>query len=159
MSRERAVTVLGYVIGFALLFLVWHLAATILVRSTLFPPPGPVLVRGWELIEDGLLQESVVASRGGEVRRAIRAGRVRIVDAVIGPRTGALDHHDRLDSQVGCRRPGADGTVALECEGPFDAPLRARSRWGAGFSLSRFHDALLRLGSPPLGLLPAALDQ
>jgi NitT/TauT family transport system permease protein len=62
MSREHATTVLGYLAGFALLFLVWHLAATLLVRSTLFPPPGPVLARGWELIEDGLLQESVTAS-------------------------------------------------------------------------------------------------
>jgi hypothetical protein len=35
----------------------------------------------------------------------------------------------------------------------------ARSRWGSGFTLSRFHDALLGLGSPPLGLLPAALDR
>jgi hypothetical protein len=33
----------------------------------------------------------------------------------------------------------------------------ARGRWGAGFTPARFHDALLRLGSPPLGLLPAAL--
>ena len=62
MRGERAVTVLGYLLGFALLFLVWHLAATILVRSTLFPPPGPVLLRGWELIEEGLLQESILAS-------------------------------------------------------------------------------------------------
>jgi hypothetical protein len=31
-------------------------------------------------------------------------------------------------------------------------------RLGAGFSLQRFHSALLSLGSPPLGLLAAALD-
>jgi len=36
---------------------------------------------------------------------------------------------------------------------------QARSRWGSGFTLSRFHDTLLRLGSPPLGLLAAALDR
>src|SRR5918994_859864 len=35
---------------------------------------------------------------------------------------------------------------------------QARAAWGAGFSLQRFHDALLSLGSPPLGLMPAALD-
>jgi uncharacterized protein (DUF885 family) len=35
----------------------------------------------------------------------------------------------------------------------------ARARWGSGFSLSRFHDALLGLGSPPLGLMPVALDR
>jgi hypothetical protein len=35
---------------------------------------------------------------------------------------------------------------------------RARAAWGAGFSLQRFHDTLLSLGSPPLGLMPAVLD-
>ena len=30
---------------------------------------------------------------------------------------------------------------------------QARSRWGAGYSHARFHDALLRLGSPSLGLM------
>lgn len=34
----------------------------------------------------------------------------------------------------------------------------ARRRWGAGFGLRRFHEAVLALGAPPLGLLPAALD-
>jgi hypothetical protein len=36
---------------------------------------------------------------------------------------------------------------------------QARRRWGAGFTLRRFHDAMLALGSPPLGLLPAALGR
>jgi Bacterial protein of unknown function (DUF885) len=35
---------------------------------------------------------------------------------------------------------------------------RARSAWGAGFSLERFHGALLALGAPPLGLMAHALD-
>ena len=34
----------------------------------------------------------------------------------------------------------------------------ARRRWGAGYSHPRFHAALLRLGSPPLGLMRDALD-
>jgi Bacterial protein of unknown function (DUF885) len=34
---------------------------------------------------------------------------------------------------------------------------RARKEWGAGFTLQRFHKALLDLGSPPLGLLGAAV--
>jgi uncharacterized protein (DUF885 family) len=34
---------------------------------------------------------------------------------------------------------------------------RARAAWGSGFSLPRFHGALLELGSPPLGLLDTAL--
>jgi hypothetical protein len=35
---------------------------------------------------------------------------------------------------------------------------RARREWGAGFSLRRFHSALLQLGSPPLGLLGTAVE-
>ncbi len=34
---------------------------------------------------------------------------------------------------------------------------RARAAWGPGFSLLRFHTALLDLGSPPLGLLDTAV--
>jgi ABC-type nitrate/sulfonate/bicarbonate transport system permease component len=59
---SRTATLLGYLGGFLLLFLVWHLAATVLVHSALFPPPWPVLVRGRELIEDNILQEQIVAS-------------------------------------------------------------------------------------------------
>jgi len=36
---------------------------------------------------------------------------------------------------------------------------RARKDWGAGFSLQRFHRALLGLGSPALGLLGTAVDR
>jgi uncharacterized protein (DUF885 family) len=34
---------------------------------------------------------------------------------------------------------------------------RARQEWGTSFSLSRFHAAMLGLGSPPLGLLGTAV--
>jgi hypothetical protein len=36
---------------------------------------------------------------------------------------------------------------------------RARKQWGTGFSLQRFHRALLDLGSPPLGLLGTAVER
>jgi NitT/TauT family transport system permease protein len=61
-ATSRTATVAGYLAGFALLFLVWHVAAVFLVRSALFPPPWPVLERGWVLIEDNILQEQIVAS-------------------------------------------------------------------------------------------------
>jgi hypothetical protein len=35
---------------------------------------------------------------------------------------------------------------------------RARKDWGPGFTLQRFHKALMDLGSPPLGLLGTAID-
>lgn len=62
MATSRWTVVGGYVAGFLLLFAIWHLAATTLARSALFPPPWPVLERGWVLIEDGILQEQVLAS-------------------------------------------------------------------------------------------------
>ena len=36
---------------------------------------------------------------------------------------------------------------------------RARKDWGTGFTLQRFHKALLDLGSPPLGLLGTAVER
>lgn len=36
---------------------------------------------------------------------------------------------------------------------------RARVRWGAGFSLPRFHASVLSLGAPPIGLLGTALER
>jgi len=36
---------------------------------------------------------------------------------------------------------------------------RARKDWGTGFTLQRFHQAMLDLGSPPLGLLGTAIDR
>lgn len=43
--NSRAATIGGYIAGFALLFLIWHLAALYLVRSVLFPSPFPVFER------------------------------------------------------------------------------------------------------------------
>jgi len=36
---------------------------------------------------------------------------------------------------------------------------RARAAWGPGFTLKRFHTALMELGSPPLGLLGTAIER
>jgi hypothetical protein len=36
---------------------------------------------------------------------------------------------------------------------------RARKDWGAGFTLHRFHTAMMGLGSPPLGLLGTAVER
>ncbi|MBV2365541.1 DUF885 family protein [Streptomonospora nanhaiensis] len=40
-----------------------------------------------------------------------------------------------------------------------DLREQARRRWGSGFSLRRFHAALMELGAPPLGLLGTALER
>lgn len=60
--NSRTATVVGYFLGFALLFAIWHLAAIYLVRSVLFPSPFPVFERGWVLIQEGYLQESIYIS-------------------------------------------------------------------------------------------------
>ena len=65
MPTSRAATIGGYLAGFALLFLIWHLAAVYLVRSALFPPPGPVFVRAVALIEDNILQGFLIGSAAG----------------------------------------------------------------------------------------------
>jgi ABC-type nitrate/sulfonate/bicarbonate transport system permease component len=52
----------GYALGFASLFVLWHLAAVYLVSSVLFPPPGLVLRKGWALIGNGVLWEHLSAS-------------------------------------------------------------------------------------------------
>jgi hypothetical protein len=40
-----------------------------------------------------------------------------------------------------------------------DLRERARKEWASGFTLNRFHTALLSLGSPPLGLLGTAIER
>jgi ABC-type nitrate/sulfonate/bicarbonate transport system permease component len=52
----------GYAAGFAALFAIWHVAAVVIVRSVLFPPPGQVIVRAVELLQDGTLEEQVAVS-------------------------------------------------------------------------------------------------
>jgi NitT/TauT family transport system permease protein len=52
----------GYVVGFASLFVLWHLAAVHLVGSVLFPPPLVVFRKGWTLALSGVLWEHLSAS-------------------------------------------------------------------------------------------------
>jgi Bacterial protein of unknown function (DUF885) len=40
-----------------------------------------------------------------------------------------------------------------------DLRERAKQEWGSGFTLHRFHSAVLALGSPPLGLLGTAVER
>jgi NitT/TauT family transport system permease protein len=52
----------GYVLGFASLFLLWHLASVYLVSSVLFPPPAVVLKKGAVLVRNGVLWDNLSAS-------------------------------------------------------------------------------------------------
>jgi NitT/TauT family transport system permease protein len=53
---------LPYLIGFASLFLAWHVFAVYVLKSALFPPPLAVLHRSIELIADGSLIENMAIS-------------------------------------------------------------------------------------------------
>jgi hypothetical protein len=58
------------------------------------------------------------------------------------------------------RRGTFDPTYGIYTWGKWtilDAREDARRQWGDGFSLRRFHDALMELGSPPLGLVGEAV--
>ena len=52
----------GYVIGFASLFALWHVASVYLLSSVLFPPPGRVVGKAIELAQDGTLWENARVS-------------------------------------------------------------------------------------------------
>jgi NitT/TauT family transport system permease protein len=53
-----------YLVGFASLFLIWHVASSWIVPSVLFPTPWKVALKTIELAQDGTLWEQVSASLG-----------------------------------------------------------------------------------------------
>ncbi|WP_131097441.1 DUF885 family protein [Streptomonospora litoralis] len=60
------------------------------------------------------------------------------------------------------RRAAVDPTYGRYTWGKLailDLRERARRAWGGGFSLRRFHTALLDLGAPPLGLIGTAVER
>src|SRR5258706_8757484 len=60
--REAVGKVGGYAIGFASLFVLWHIASVYLLSSVLFPPPVRVILKGIELAREGVLGDQVVIS-------------------------------------------------------------------------------------------------
>jgi NitT/TauT family transport system permease protein len=59
---EHARKLAGYGLGFASMFVLWHLASVFIVRSVLFPPPLQVIATGYELALDGVLGEQIAVS-------------------------------------------------------------------------------------------------
>ena len=51
-----------YLLGFGSLFLIWHVLATWVLSSVLFPTPWKVILKAIELAEDGTLWEQASAS-------------------------------------------------------------------------------------------------
>jgi NitT/TauT family transport system permease protein len=59
---ERARKLVGYGLGFASMFMLWHLASVLVVKSVLFPPPLQVIAKGYELAAEGILGEQIAVS-------------------------------------------------------------------------------------------------
>ncbi|AXI79542.1 DUF885 family protein [Peterkaempfera bronchialis] len=128
---------------------------------------------GWaHYAEEVCLEEGF---RGGDARFAVGVAlealvRVTRLACAIGLHTGAMDVAEATRRFMADAHLPRTGAAAEARRGTFDAcygrytwgkleirALRERTRaaWGPAFTLPRFHRALLDLGSPPLGLLPA----
>ena len=132
-------------------------------------------VEGWAhyveevAVEEGFHAEDPRFSAGVAIEALLRVTRLA---CAIGLHSGELTVADatrRFEQDAFLAGPAA---VSEARRGTFDPTYgrytwgklairdlreRARSTWGAGFDLPRFHAAMLALGSPPLGLLDHAL--
>ncbi len=131
---------------------------------------------GWaHYAEEMCLEEGF---RAGDPRFTIGVAlealvRVTRLTCAIGLHTGAMDVAQATERFVHDAHLAPAAAASEARRGTFDAAYgrytwgklellrlreQARKRWGSAFTLQRFHTALLTLGSPPLGLLPAALS-
>ncbi|MEU1629709.1 DUF885 family protein [Streptomyces sp. NPDC020096] len=130
---------------------------------------------GWaHYAEEMCLEEGF---RAGDPRFTIGVAlealvRVTRLTCAIGLHTGAMDVAEATERFVRDAHLARAAAASEARRGTFDAAYgrytwgklellrlreQARKEWGAGFTVQRFHAALLRLGSPPLGLVDAAL--
>ena len=122
-------------------------------------------------VEEGFRDGDAAFAVGVCLEALIRVTRLTVS---LGLHTGGMSVEEAAELFAADALMGRRAAVAEAERGTFDATygrytwgklalldLRtaARERWGAGFSLSRFHRALLDLGSPPLGLLGTALER
>jgi hypothetical protein len=90
----------------------------------------------------------------------IHAGGMTVEEA--SRRFAADTHISGAAAAAEARRATFDPTYGRYTWGKLeimDLRDRARKQWGAGFSLQRFHAALLALGSPSLGLIGIAIER
>ncbi len=134
-------------------------------------------VEGWahyaeELcVEEGFLADDPRFAIGVWLAGLIRVTRL---SCAIGVHTGAMTVADAAarfaaDSHLAgpaalseARRATFDPTYGRYTWGKLEILAlreRAKQAWGSGFTPLRFHSAMFELGSPPLGLLGAALGQ
>jgi hypothetical protein len=144
------------------------------VRRTLF---SAAFVEGWahyaeELcVEEGFLADDPRFAIGVWLEALVRVTRLA---SAIGVHTGGWTVEQaaaRFESDTHLAGPAAlsearratfDPTYGRYTWGKLEIMAlreRARTEWGPGFTLKRFHTALMDLGSPPLGLLGSAIER
>ena len=143
------------------------------VRRTLH---SPSFVEGWAhyaeelMVEEGFRSQDPRFTIGVAVKALLRVTRVRVA---LGVHTGSMTVADGVrafEQEAFLQGPAAhaealravlDPTYGRYTLGKLELRRlreQVRHRWGPGFTLRRFHTAVLALGAPPLGLLGAALE-
>jgi hypothetical protein len=136
---------------------------------------GRSFVEGWAhyveemAVEEGFHADDPRFAAGVAIEALVRVTRLA---CSIGLHTGAMDVTEATRRFVEDAFLAGPAALSEARRGTFDPTYgrytwgkleilalreRARARWGSGFSLPRFHRALLDLGSPPLGLMDDAL--
>jgi hypothetical protein len=144
------------------------------VRRTLF---SSAFVEGWahyaeELcVEEGFLSDDPRFAVGVWLEALVRVTRLACALGVHTAGWSVQDATARFESDTHltgsaaaaeARRATFDPTYGRYTWGKLEIMAlreRARSAWGAGFTLKRFHSALMDLGSPPLGLIGTAIER
>jgi hypothetical protein len=144
------------------------------VRRTL---SSSAFVEGWahyaeELaVEEGFLAEDPRFAIGVWLEALVRVTRLACAIGVHTAGMTVTDAARRFEADTHLSGPAAlsearratfDPTYGRYTWGKLEilrAREAARAAWGASFTLNRFHTALMRLGSPPLGLLGTAIER
>jgi hypothetical protein len=144
------------------------------VRRTLF---SSAFVEGWahyaeELcVEEGFLSDDPRFAVGVWLEALVRVTRLA---CALGVHSGGMTVEEaarRFEADTHllgqaalseARRATFDPTYGRYTWGKLEIMAlrdRARKEWGSGYSLQRFHKALLDLGAPPLGLIGTAVER
>jgi hypothetical protein len=137
---------------------------------------GPAFIEGWahyteELcVEEGFRAEDPRFGLGVALEALVRVTRLAVAIGV-HTRTMTMDEAEhRFTHDAHLEGPAARSEAARATFDPtygrytwgklelLTLRAEARARWGTRWSLPRFHQALLALGAPPLGLMGAILD-
>jgi uncharacterized protein (DUF885 family) len=138
---------------------------------------SPVLVEGWGLYTEDLMEETGFMTEPGvrlfKLRNALwRSARV-VVDSGLHTRSMRFEEAvDLMVAQVHLDRRMAEGEVRrytthdnptypsaylLGKSAIHDLRRRWQAQQGSAYSLKRFHDTLLSFGSPPIKLIAARM--